>query len=109
MVVPLSYFMEKPFQNWTRESTSIVGRVFWYVDYTVPIEPMREAFLAMVRASPHWDGRTASLQVTDALRDAVQVRGIMSAASSGAAFDLSCEIREKMVQWLQANHPKVPS
>ena len=106
MVVPLSYFMEKPFQNWTRESTSIIGRVLWYVDYTVPIGPMREAFLAMVRVSPHWDGQTASLQITEITPDAVQVRGIMSAASSSAAFDLSCEIREKIVLWLQENHPK---
>ena len=101
MVVPLSFFMEKPFQNWTRESTSIVGNVVWYVDLSAPIAPMREAFLEMVRASPHWDGQTAALQVTDVSRDAVQVRGIMSARSSGAAFDLRCEIREKMVLWLQ--------
>jgi small-conductance mechanosensitive channel len=105
MVVPLSYFMEKPFQNWTRASTSIIGRVFWYVDYSIPVESMREAFMAMVKASPRWDGQTASLQVTDVTRDAVQVRGIMSARSSGAAFDLSCEIREKMVLWFQEYHP----
>ena len=79
IVVPLSYFMEKPFQNWTRESTSIIGAVIWYVDYTVPVQPMREAFLEMVRASPLWDGQTAALQMTDVSHDAVQVRGIMSA------------------------------
>ena len=106
MVVPLSYFMEKPFQNWTRESTSIIGSVIWYVDYTVPIEEMRRAFLAMVRASPRWNGQTAALQVTDVSREAVQLRGIMSAASSSAAFDLRCEIREKMVVWLQERHPR---
>jgi small-conductance mechanosensitive channel len=106
MVVPLSYFMEKPFQNWTRESTSIIGSVMWYVDYTVPIDRMRAAFMEMVRASPHWNGQTAALQVTDVSHDAVQVRGIMSAASSSAAFDLRCEIRERMVVWLQENHPR---
>ena len=106
MVVPLSYYMEKPFQNWTRESTSIVGSVVWYVDYTVAIGPMRDAFLEMVRASPGWDGQTAALQVTDVTHDAVQVRGIMSAASSSAAFELRCEIRERMVVWLQTNHPR---
>src|SRR5215212_10955360 len=106
MVVPLSYFMEKPFQNWTRESTSIIGSVMWYVDYTVPIEEMRRAFMEMVRASPHWNGQTAALQVTDVSHDAVQVRGIMSAASASAAFDLRCEIREKMVVWLQERHPR---
>ncbi|HEV2560262.1 MAG TPA: mechanosensitive ion channel domain-containing protein [Microvirga sp.] len=107
MVVPLTYFMEKPFQNWTRESTSIIGRVLWYVDYTVPIDSMREAFLVTVRASPLWDGQTAALQITDVTQEAVQVRGIMSAASSSAAFDLSCEIREKMILWLQGNNPMV--
>jgi small-conductance mechanosensitive channel len=106
MVVPLSYFMEKPFQNWTRESTSIIGSVVWYVDYTVPIGRMREAFLEMVRASPSWDGQTAALQVTDVTQDAVQVRGIMSAGASSASFELRCEIRERMVVWLQENHPR---
>ena len=106
MVVPLSYFMERPFQNWTRESTSIIGSVIWYVDYAVPIEAMRKTFMDMVRASPLWDGKTAALQITDVLPDAVQVRGIMSAASSGSAFDLRCEIREKMVVWLQEHYPK---
>lgn len=103
MVVPLSYFMEKPFQNWTRESTSIIGSVVWYVDFAAPIAPMREAFMDMVRASPYWDGQSAALQVTNVSREAVEVRGIMSARSSGAAFDLRCEIREKMVLWLQDN------
>jgi hypothetical protein len=77
------------------------------VDYTVPIDSMREAFLATVRASPLWDGQTAALQITDVTQEAVQVRGIMSAASSSAAFDLSCEIREKMILWLQGNNPMV--
>jgi len=106
MVVPLSYFMERPFQNWTRECTSIIGSVIWYVDYTVPIEQMREAFMEMVRHAADWDGQTAALQVTDVTRDAVQVRGIMSAASSGAAFNLRCDIREKMVVWLQEHYPQ---
>jgi len=106
MVVPLSYFMERPFQNWTRESTSIIGSVIWYVDYTVPIQEMRETFMEMVRASSLWNGQTAALQITDVSPDAVQVRGIMSAATAGSAFDLRCEIREKMVVWLQENYPK---
>jgi small-conductance mechanosensitive channel len=105
MVVPLSYFMERPFQNWTRESTSIIGSVIWYVDFTVPVSAMRQAFLEMVRASAHWDGQNAALQVVDITRDAVQVRGIMSAASSSAAFDLRCEVREAMMVWLQENSP----
>ena len=105
MVVPLSYFMERPFQNWTRESTSIIGSVIWYVDFTVPIGAMRKAFLEMVHASPLWDGHTAALQVVDVTRDAVEIRGIMSAASSSAAFDLRCEVRERMMVWLQETSP----
>ncbi len=105
MVVPLSYFMERPFQNWTRDCTSIIGSVIWYVDFTVPVGAMRQAFLEMVSVSPLWDRQTAVLQVVDITRDAVQVRGIMSATSSGAAFDLRCEVREKMMVWLQENSP----
>src|SRR3954451_4740363 len=83
MVVLLSYFMEKPFQNWTRESTSLIGTVFWYVDYSVPVPEVREKFLQFVRESPLWDGQVAALHVSDATERTMQLRGIMS-ASTGA-------------------------
>jgi small-conductance mechanosensitive channel len=105
LVVPLSYFMEKPFQNWTRDSATLIGTVFLYLDYTAPVEQIRAKFLEIVKASPLWDGQVASLQVTDASDRTLQLRGIMSAATSGKTFDLRCEVREKLVAWLQETHP----
>jgi hypothetical protein len=105
MVVPLSYFMEKPFQNWTRQSTSIIGAVHWYLDYATPVAAVRARFLELLKESKLWNGDVAALQVTDAKEGTVEVRGLMSAASSGAAFDLRCEVREKLIAWLQETYP----
>jgi small-conductance mechanosensitive channel len=101
LVVPLSFFMEKTFQNWTLQGGSIVGTVMLFVDYTVPIAPMRERFLEVVRASPQWDGKTAALQVFETTQAGVQLRGLVSAASPRESFELRCEVRERMVAWIQ--------
>ena len=106
LVVPLSHFIEQPFQNWTRESAQIIGQVFWYLDYTAPVDAIRERFEALVRASPRWDGQVLALQVVETDRDVIHVRGIMSARNASLAFDLRCEVREAMVSWLQAVHPE---
>lgn len=105
MVVPLSYFIEKPFQNWTRESASIIGSVYWYLDYTVPVAEVRAKLEEIVRASPHWDGQVVNLQVTDTDKDTIALRGLMSARTSPQAWDLRCEIREKLIAWLQEAYP----
>jgi hypothetical protein len=105
MVVPLSYFMEKPFQNWTRQTSSILGSVFWYVDYSTPIESVREKFQELLKASSHWDGQVGFLHVTDTKERTIELRGLMSAASSGTSSDLRNEIREKLISWLQEAHP----
>lgn len=105
MVVPLSYFIEKPFQNWTRETASVIGSVYWHMDYTVPVAAVRSKLEDVVRASPHWDGQVVNLQVTDTDKDTITLRGLMSARTAPQAWDLRCEIREKIVDWLQAEHP----
>jgi small-conductance mechanosensitive channel len=105
LVVPLSYFMEKPFQNWTRESASLIGTVFWIVGYGVPVAEARERFLAIVKASPLWDGQVAALQVTDANEKGMQLRGIMSARSGSDSWELRCEVREKLIAWLRGACP----
>jgi small-conductance mechanosensitive channel len=107
LVVPLSYFMEKPFQNWTRDSPNLIGTVYLYVDYAAPVEQIRAKFLEIVKASPLWDGQVAALQVSDASDRTLQLRAIMSAASSGKSWDLRCEMREKLVAWLREAHPKI--
>ena len=106
LIVPLSYFIEKPFQNWTRESASIIGSVFWHVDYRVPIEAFREEMKRVIAASDLWDEQVAVLQVTDASKQTIELRGLMSARTSPRAWDLRCEVREKMIVWLQENHPE---
>jgi small-conductance mechanosensitive channel len=105
LVVPLSYFMEKPFQNWTRESASLIGTVFWYVDYSVPVPEVREKFLQFVRESPLWDGQVAALHVSDATERTMQLRGIMSASTGARSWELRCELREKLIGWLLVAYP----
>lgn len=106
MVVPLSYFIEKPFQNWTRETSALIGSVFLYVDYTVPVEKLREKLMEIARGSPLWDGRVVVLQVSDVTKDnTVELRALLSARSSPAAWDLRCEVREKLISYLQREYP----
>lgn len=105
LIVPLSHFIEKPFQNWTAKSAQIIGTVFWHLDYTAPVDAMRKKLDEFVRASKHWDGRVALIQVTNADKATVEVRALVSAAHSGAAWDLRCEVREKMIDYLKEHHP----
>ena len=105
MIVPLSYFIEKPFQNWTRESSTLTGIVFLHVDFTTPVDRVRDKALAIIKASPLWDGNLATLQVTDTTNSVMQLRILASARSAGDAFDLRCDIREKMIDFLQREIP----
>ncbi len=106
MVVPLSYFMEKPFQNWTRDAASLTGAVLLYLDYAAPVPALRAKFMELLRESPLWDGKTAAVQVTDASPGAIHVRALVSARTPADAWDLRCDIREKLVAWLQETHPE---
>ena len=106
LIVPLSYFIEKPFQNWTVKTAQVIGTVFWHLDYTAPIDAMRKKLDEFARESKHWDGRLALIQVTNADKATIEVRALVSAADSGAAWDLRCEVREKMIAYLNAHHPQ---
>lgn len=106
LIVPLSHFIEKPFQNWTRESASIIGSVTWHTDYTVPIAQMREKLKEFLGQSTLWDGNVQVLQIIESGRETMELRALMSAKNSPTAWDLRCEIREKMVLWLQKEHPR---
>jgi small-conductance mechanosensitive channel len=105
MIVPLSYFIEKPFQNWSRESTNLIGAVQLHVDYTAPIERIRAKVLEIVKASKLWDGEVAKLQVVDAKESSVELRVLVSARSSGDSLELRCEVREKLIEFLQRECP----
>lgn len=105
LVLPISYFIEKPFQNWTRTSAEVLGTVYLYVDYTVPVAAVREELRRVLEASEGWDRKVWNLQVTGADERTVQLRALMSAADSGTAWDLRCEVREKLLDYLQREHP----
>jgi len=106
MIVPLAYFMEKPFQNWTREGSAIIGNVLLYLDYAAPIEAIRAEAEAIVAASRLWDRKVVNVQVTDTKERVIEVRVLVSAANASAAFDLRCEVREKLIAFLRKEHPE---
>jgi len=105
LVVPLAYFIEKPFQNWTREGTALLGTVMLYLDYTAPIDEIRAKASEIAAQSKSWDRRVIAVQVTDARERTIEVRVLVSAANAGAAFDLRCEVREKLIAFLRTDFP----
>lgn len=105
LVIPLSYFIEQPFENWTRDNAKIIGSVLFHLDYTAPMAAIRAKVEEVIRGHPLWDGDVAVLQVIEAERDVVQIRALMSARSSPVAWDLRCAVREEVLTWLQAAHP----
>ena len=105
LIVPLTYFTETPFQNWTRTSAQILGTIFLYVDYTVNVEKIRQKLKELVQESTHWDGRVCGLVVTDSRERTMELRCLVSAADSSSAWDLRCEIREKLIAHIQEHYP----
>ena len=106
LIVPLTYFIEKPFQNWTRENSALIGVALLYLDYRAPVGIIRDKLTEIAKASPNWDGQVAALQVTDCKEETIEVRCLVSAPSAGKAFDLRCEVREKLVDFLQRERPE---
>jgi small-conductance mechanosensitive channel len=107
LILPITYFIENPFQNWTRVSADLLGTVFLYLDYAIPIEPMRQELSKLLNANPLWDKRVNVVQVTDSTKDGViEVRFLMSASNSSRAFDLRCHVREAMISFIQRNYPE---
>jgi small-conductance mechanosensitive channel len=105
LVVPLSYFIEHTFQNWTRESSSLLGNVVIYLDYGAPIDAIRHKVREIAEASPVWDKRVQHVQVTDFRENVMEVRILISASNASRTFDLRCEMREKLIDFLQRDHP----
>ena len=106
LVVPINYFIEKPFQNWTRNSAELLGTVFIYADYGVEIDTLRAELVRLCEASPLWDRRVCQLVVTDAKETVIELRALVSAADSGKAWDLRCAVREGLVRFMQREHPQ---
>lgn len=106
LVVPVSQFLERPFQNWTRETSQLMGSVFWYLDPAADIPRLRAKLEELVKANPRWDGRFCNLQVTDTKPEAIEVRGLMTAKDASTAFDLRCDIREGLLAYIRAAMPE---
>lgn len=105
LVVPTTYFIDKPFQNWSRTSVDLLGTVFLYTDYTVPFDALREELNRIVKDAPAWDGEVANIQVTDSRQTHVEVRATVSARDSGSLWELRVLVREKLIAFLQESYP----
>jgi small-conductance mechanosensitive channel len=106
LVLPSSYFVEQPIENWTRYSADIVGSVVLYVDYATPVDAVRAEFERIVADSKLWNGQTAILQVVDTTERTMVLRALVSADSAASVWDLRCEVRERLLEWLRAEHPE---
>ena len=106
LIVPVTYFLDNPFQNWTYTSAEILGTVFIYTDYSVPVEKLRRELKRILDESDLWDGRVWSLLVTDSTEHTVELRALVSAANSSKAWDLRCLVRERLIDYLQREYPQ---
>lgn len=106
LVVPLQYFLDNPFQNWTRNDAGLIGAVFLWADYSLPLEPLREELRRLVEAVPElWDQRVCVLQVVDSSERALQLRALVSSGDSSRNWDLRCHVRENLVGFIARHHP----
>ena len=106
LVLPTTYFLEKPFQNWTRTSADITGSVFLYVDYTISFQVLRDELSRLLNESELWDRKVNVLQVTDSKESTLELRILVSAKNSPMAWDLRVYIREKMIEFIQKKYPE---
>ena len=106
LILPINYFIEKPFQNWSRISSEIIGTVFLYLDYSVPIESLRDEFSRLLEQNELWDGRKNTVQVTNTSDKTIEIRFLLSAENSSDAFDLRCYVRENLIKFVRENYPE---
>jgi small-conductance mechanosensitive channel len=106
LVVPLQWFIENPFQNWTRTNSQIVGTIFLWVDYRIPLQPLREEMLQICKTAQEWDGRVCLMQVTDTSEHAMQLRVLVSSIDSPRNWDLRCLVREALISFIQHQYPE---
>jgi small-conductance mechanosensitive channel len=105
LIVPLSYFIENSFQNWTRHSAAILGYAYLYLDYSVPIDPIRDELTRILSTTKLWDGKVNNVQITNLKEHTMEVRCLISAATAGNSSDLASLIREKMIEFVRKNYP----
>ena len=106
MIVPLQWFVDNPFENWTRTASQLTQSVYLFVDFTTPLEPLRAELTRLVEAAPEWDKRLSKVDVVDSTERAMKLRVLVTAASSGLAFDLGCRVREGLIAFLAQQYPQ---
>ena len=106
LIVPLSHFIEKPFQNWTRQTADLLGTVFINADYSLPVDEVRAELHRILQDSKLWDGKVWNLQVVETTEHTVQLRALMSASDASSAWDLRCEVRERLIAFIQERFPE---
>ncbi|MBV5319965.1 MAG: mechanosensitive ion channel [Chlorobium phaeobacteroides] len=105
LIVPITWFIDRPFENWTRSSAELLGTVFFYADYAIPIDILRQELERIVRSSSLWDGRVVKMHVTNATEKVVEIRALISAANSSDSFELRCFVREQLIEFIRINYP----
>jgi small-conductance mechanosensitive channel len=105
LILPVNYFLEKPFQNWTRVSAEIIGSLFLYTGYDFPVEELRKKLPGMLEGNPDWDGRVMNVQVTNTTERNKEIRILLSSRDSSANWNLRTEIREKLIDFINTNYP----
>lgn len=105
LILPLSYFLDHPFENWTRTSAELLGHCFIYVDYTVPVEEVRKELRRILESTPLWAGKVCVLQISNLLQTTAQLRALMDARNSSDSWDLQCYVREKLIDYLRKDYP----
>lgn len=105
LIVPIDYFLNTPIQNWTRKNSDILGTVFLYVSYDLPLDPLREELARIVKDDPHWDGRVQNIQVTDSKEWYKEIRILVSSTDSSKNWELRVVVREKLIDYINKNYP----
>ena len=106
LILPINYFIEKPFQNWTRVTAELIGAVNIYLDYTAPIDKLKDELAHLLETNRLWDRRVMALQVTDARESSIEIRALVSGRNSSDVFDLRCQVREGLISFIQKNYPE---
>ena len=106
LILPITYFVEKPFENWTRSNASIDGSIFLYLDYNVPVDKIRQKARELAENNPLWTGENFAVQVTDTTPACLVVRVMLSAQDAPSAFDLRCHLREELIAFIRDEYPQ---
>ena len=106
LIIPLNYFIERPFQNWTRTSADILASVFIHADYRLPVDAVRNELTRLLEQTDLWDKKVNVTQVTKCTEKTIEIRALVSAGTSGEAWDLQCYVRENLVKFIATEYPE---